>query len=181
MTQKDNENVNEDKKLDIQVGEPFISQIDYSLSREELADYCDRQMELINNGQEELATVELMMLGYALDFISFARNFVQEDIDFAEENLERFDAILETLHELLAGGGLTQDNFNDIVKKATGFFGVLILKNLGGNWVQTNVGMAINFNETNAFVYNRIARRIYNGKEDEVISFYHVITGLSSK
>ena len=175
MGQNSDESMNKPQNMNIQVSEPFISQIDYSLSREELADYCDQQMELVKSGQKELATIELMMLGYALDFIDFAHNAVQVDIDFDEENLELFDEILEALHEVSAGGGLTQENFNDIVKKATAFFGVFILKNIGGNWVQTNIGMAINLNETNAFVYNRIARRIINGKEDEVVSFYQVV------
>lgn len=117
MGQRDHENTDEPQKIDIQVGEPFVSQIDYSLSEEELDAYCDRQMELMRNGQDELATIELMMLGYALDFIDFVKNEVQTDISFAEENLGLFDAVLETLHELVAEGGLTQDDFNDVVNR----------------------------------------------------------------
>lgn len=165
----------ENSNIDIQIGEPLICQIDYSLSDQELADYFDRQMELVRNGQKELATVELMMLGYALDFIYFAKKAVHVDINFDEENLELFDAILEAVHELMVKGGLSENHFYDIVKNATSFFGVFILKNIGGSWVQTNIGTAVQVNETNAFIYNRIARRIQNGKEDDMISFYRTL------
>lgn len=59
-----------------------------------------------------------------------------------------------------------------IAKRATGYFGVVTLKNKKGNWVQSDMGMAINFNGTNAFIYNRIARRLLNGAEDDMVSFY---------
>lgn len=168
----------ENSNIDIQVGEPLICQIDYSLSEDGLADYFERQMDLVRNGQKELATVELMMLGYALDFIDFAKNAVHVDISFDEENLELFDAIMEAVHELMAKGGLSEKHFYDIVKNATAFFGVFILKNIGGSWVQTSLGTAVWVKGTNAFIYNRIGRRIQNGREDDMISFYNTLKNM---
>lgn len=175
MGQTDNENIEDRQNIDIQVGEPFISRIDYTLSEQELEAYFDKQMELVKNGQEELATFELMMLGYAIDFIYFAKNAASAEIEFGEENLNKFDMILGAIHKLVAAGKLEQENFNDLAKKAAAFFGVMILKNIGGNWAQSNAGMVINLCGTNAFVYNRVARRMYNGEEDEVVSFYQAI------
>lgn len=48
------------------------------------------------------------------------------------------------------GGRLSGEALNDIAKNATGYLGVVILKNKKGNWVQSNMGMAINFDEVNA-------------------------------
>lgn len=166
------------EKTNIQVGEPLSCQIDYSLSEKELGKYFDSQMALVRNGQEELSTVELMMLGYALDFISFAQNAAHVVINFGEESLERFDAVLEAVHVLMQKGGLPENQFYDIVKSATGFFGVFLFKNIGGSWVQTNIGPAVRLKETNAFIYNRVARRIQNGKKDDIISFYNTLKSM---
>lgn len=178
MGQTDNENAEENRNLDIKVEEPFISRIDYTLSRQELEDYFDKQMELIKSGQDKQATIELMMLGYALDFIYFAKNVANVELGLGEEDIEMFDRILGAIHKLVKQGKLEQENFNDLAKKATAFFGVLILKNLGGNWAQSNVGMVINLCGANAFVYSRVARRILNGEEDEVVSFYQAVKAM---
>lgn len=166
------------EKTNIQVGEPLSCQIDYSLSEKELGKYFDSQMALVRNGQEELSTVELMMLGYALDFISFAKNAAHVDINFGEESLERFDAVLEAVHVPMLKGELPGNQFYDIVKSATGFFGVFLFKNIGGSWVQTNIGPAVRLKETNAFIYNRVVRRIQNGKKDDIISFYNTLKSM---
>lgn len=116
------------EKTNIQVGEPLSCQIDYTLSEKELEKYFDSQMTLARNGQEELSTVELMMLGYALDFISFAKNAAHVDIHFDEESLERFDTVLEVVHVLMQKEGLPENQFYDIVKSAAGFLGVFYSK-----------------------------------------------------
>lgn len=56
--------------------------------------------------------------------------------------------------------------------------GCLVLKNIGGNWVQSGIGMRIQIKGTNGFVYNRIARRLRSGSEDKVISFYEALKDL---
>lgn len=178
MGHTDNEQTGANQNIEIQVGEPMESQIDYSMSEQELEKYVDEQMELISAGQEELATVELMMLGYAFDFIDFAKGAANVEVHFEEEFVGVFDAILEAIHKLVAAGDFSQERFNDIAKKATAFFGVLLIKNVGGNWVQSSVGMALNVRGTNAFLYNRVARRIVNGAEDDIISFYEAVKAL---
>ena len=176
--QTDNEQTEANQNFEIQVGEPLSCQIDYSMSEQELEGYFDKQMELISAGQENLANIELAMLGYAFDFIDFSKKAANVEINFSEDNVEVFDAILEAVHKLVAAGNMPQERFNDIAKQATAFFGVLILKNLGGDWVQSNVGMAMNIHGTNAFLYNRVTRRIVNGQEDDVISFYEALKNL---
>lgn len=47
MGQTDNEQTGASQNIEIQVGEPMESQIDYSMSEQELEKYVDEQMELI--------------------------------------------------------------------------------------------------------------------------------------
>lgn len=176
---KENEEVKQEaeqvQNLEIQVGEPFNSQIDYSLSDQELLEYVDQQMLLISQGQKELANIELMMLAYAFDFIDFAQRAAKTELKLTEEDIPKFDGLLQAVHNMAAEGRLPQEALNDIARNAAGYLGVVLLKNKKGNWVQSNLGMAINFNGTNAFLYNRIGRRIVNGPEDDIMSFYRTI------
>lgn len=167
-----------DNKFEVQVSEPIPCEVDYHLSKQELTEYFDLQYQLLQEGKRTQATMELAMLGHALDFIAFAENAATTQIDFSEESLGVFEAILEAIYKMFSNQAPSREDFDDMVKRATGYFGVLILKNIGGNWVQSNVGMGININGTNAFLYNRIARRLTNGREDEVISFYEALKNL---
>ena len=163
------------EQIEIQIGEPFASQINYACSDQKLLEYVDKQMQLISEGQEELANIELSMLGYAFDFIDFAKRAAQLELKLQEEDLLLFDKLLEAVHNMVIKGEISQETLNGIAKGATGYLGVVIMKNMKADWVQTNIGMAVNFNGTNAFLYNRIARRILNGAEDDMISFYEGI------
>lgn len=62
----------------------------------------------------------------------------------------KFDGLLQAIHNMVAEGRLSGEALNDIAKNATGYLGVVILKNKKGNWVQSNMGIAINFDEVNA-------------------------------
>lgn len=66
------------------------------------------------------------------------------------------------------------DFFNNVLKSATGFFGIMVIRSLGGNWAQSNVGMTIIHNVTSAFVMNRIGRFLHNGTDD-LESFYNYL------
>ncbi|MBQ4522014.1 MAG: hypothetical protein IJA10_03570 [Lachnospiraceae bacterium] len=164
--------------FELQVSEPIPCEVDYHLSEQQLADYFDLQFQLIQEGKRPPATMELAMLGYALDFLGFAENAANTKIDFQEESLGVFEAILDAIYRMYADEAPSGEDFDDMVKKATGYFGVLILKNIGGNWIQSNIGMGMNIKGSNAFLYNRIARRLTNGREDEVISFYEALKNL---
>ena len=165
-------------KLDIQVSELIPCEVDYTLSDNELSEYFDEQYRLIDEGKRQPATMELAMLGYALDFLDFAEKSANKKIDFTEGSLGVFDGILEALYKMFQQNAPSNEVFVDMVKRATGYFGVMILKNIGGNWVQSNLGMGISIKGTNAFIYNKIARRLTEGRKDEVISFYNALKSL---
>ncbi|MBQ9141463.1 MAG: hypothetical protein IJX63_06670 [Lachnospiraceae bacterium] len=167
-----------ENKFELQVSEPIPNEADYQLSKEELTAWFDEQYELLQAGKKQGVTMEFAMLGHAMDFVDFAKQATQIELDFEEESLGAFEAILEAIYELFGRRRPSNEEFVDMVKRATGYFGVMILKNIGGNWVQSNIGMGIQIKGTNAFVYNKIARRLSNGREDEVISFYEALKGI---
>lgn len=167
-----------ENKFELQVSEPIPNEANYQLSKEELSAWFDEQYQLLQAGKKQGVTMEFAMLGHAMDFIDFAENATQIELDFEEESLGAFEAILEAIYQLFQRQKPSDEDFVDMVKRTTGYFGAVILKNIGGNWIQSNIGMGIQIKGTNAFVYNRIARRLSNGREDEVISFYEALKGI---
>ncbi len=167
-----------ENKFELQVSEPIPNEANYQLSKEELSAWFDEQYELLQAGKKKGVTMEFAMLGHAMDFIDFAENATQIELDFEEESLGAFEAILEAIYQLFQRQKPSDEDFVDMVKRATGYFGAVILRNIGGNWIQSNIGMGIQIKGTNAFVYNRIARRLSNGREDEVLSFYEALKGI---
>ena len=167
-----------ENKFELQVSEPIPNEANYQLSKEELSAWFDEQYQLLQAGKKQGVTMEFAMLGHAMDFIDFAENATQIELDFEEESLGAFEAILEAIYQLFQRQKPSDEDFVDMVKRTTGYFGAVILKNIGGNWIQSNIGMGIQIKGTNAFVYNRIARRLSNGREDEVLSFYEALQGI---
>lgn len=158
------------EELKIEVGEPIPNTFDYSLSPAELDKKLSEAMTRVRAGQA-LPTNEHAMLGYALDYIDFVRNNMNVTLDFGEESLADFCKTLDALHKSFAQSPPPADFFNNIFKSATGFFGIMVIKNLGGSWAQSNLGMTVIHNGTTAFVMNRVGRFLQGG-EDDLETFY---------
>lgn len=158
-------------QTEIQVGPPIESKVDYSASREALQSCFEQWLAAVGAGEKDRADVEMVLLGYALDFIDFAKQAAEVTLTFEEDSVPALDQVLGQLHTLSEKGKIPKDYLELLVKKATGFFGVLILKNLGGNWAHSDVGMVVRLSGMNVFVYNHIARCVVSGEED-VCSLY---------
>lgn len=159
---------------EIQVGPPIQAKVDYSGSQEELQAHFDQWLASVEAGETDRADVELVLLGYALDFIDFAKKAAEITLTFEEDSVAALDQVLVQLHTLSEKGKIPQEYLELLVKKATGFFGVLILKNLGGNWAHSDVGMAVRLPGMNVFVYNHVARCVVSG-EEELSSLYQAV------
>lgn len=158
------------EELNIEVGEPIPNTFDYSLSPAELDKKLSEAMAKARAGQA-VPTHEYTMLGYALDYIDFVKNNMNLTLDFGEEYLEDYCGSLEALQKGFAQNPPPADFFSNVLKSATGFFGIMVIKNLGGSWAQSNVGMAVIHNGSTAFVMNRVGRFLQGG-EDDLKSFY---------
>lgn len=161
----------ENKEFNLEIGEPIPSEFDYSLSPAELDKCLSEQMELFKQGKRPVPTHEFSLLAYALDFIDFAKNRCAQEIDFDERCLPVFLGILNALHKMFAENPPPDEFFQTTVKQAAGYFGIVIIKNIGGQWVNTNMGMGIAYKGEDALIMNQIARFLQTG-EDAVMAVY---------
>lgn len=161
------------EELNIEIGEPIPNTFDYSLGPAELDKKLSERMAQVRRG-EAAATHELTMLGYTLDLIDIAKNNMDITLDFNEESLPDYYKLLALLQDGFAQDPPTADEFNSYVKGATGFFGIMVIKNIGGNWATSNMGMTIIHNGQSAFVMNRIGRFL-QGEKDDLSVFYNYL------
>lgn len=169
-----------DNNFDFGIGPVIQTVIDYSKTPDELVEYFDSEMEKIKKGERE-ADLELVMLGYAIDFIFFAKNAVKLTLDFEEAVIPAFDAVLDAVYRSYKENPPSQENFTDMVKRATGFLCIVIWKNLGCGYINSNLGIGVDINGKAAFVMNRVGRRLQNGSEDDIVTFYNVLKEMTEK
>lgn len=168
-------------RLDLKVSAPQPCKIDYGMSVEELKVFCDEQYKKIAAGDKEYMTGEFMQLGYALDFIDFMKEVFGVTLDLEERAVPALESFLDTISretQEAKGQKLSQEVMNDIMKKATGFFSVVIWKNIGGGFISSNIGNGVNINGTNVFLYNRIGRRLQGDASSDMVSLYETLKGL---
>lgn len=155
----------------MKVGPVEACKIDYSKSVEELTAYYDDLAKRIAGGQPELANGEFMQLGYALDFIDLVKRVFNMDLDFEETSIPKLDQIIAALSQAILTKKIPPEAGGDIMKKASGFLSVVIWRNIGGGFISSNIGYGVNINGTNAFVYNRIGRRLQGDASSDVTNF----------
>ena len=164
--------------FEIKVSPAEPCKIDYSKSIEELTAYYDDLAKKIAGGQPELASGEFMQLGYALDFLGLVKQVFNIDLSFDETAIPALDQIIAALSQAILTKKIPPEAGSDIMKKATGFLSVVIWKNIGGSFISSNIGYGVNINGTNAFVYNRIGRRLQGDETCDVTSFYNELKKL---
>lgn len=164
--------------FEIKVSPAEPCKIDYSKSIEELTAYYDDLAKKIAGGQPELANGEFMQLGYALDFLGLVKHVFNIDLSFDETAIPTLDQIIAALSQAILTKKIPPEAGSDIMKKATGFLSVVIWKNIGGSFISSNIGYGVNINGTNAFVYNRIGRRLQGDETCDVTSFYNELKKL---
>ena len=164
--------------FEIKVSPAEPCKIDYSKSIEELTEYYDDLAKKIAGGQPELASGEFMQLGYALDFLAMVKKLFNIDLSFDEAAIPTLDQIIAALSQAILTKKIPPEAGSDIMKKATGFLSVVIWKNIGGSFISSNIGYGVNINGTNAFVYNRIGRRLQGDETCDVTSFYNELKKL---
>ena len=169
------------EELKIEIGGIIENTFDYSLPPAELDKLLSSRMKFKKSvyglRNDDVLYLEYVMLGYALDFIDFVGNNFNIEINFDEENLAQYCGIMSALQRSFAEEPPSADFFDSLLKGATGFFGIMVIKNLGGNWAPSNIGMAVIHNGTSAFVMNRVGRYLQGGG-DEMSALYNVLKGV---
>lgn len=176
--QKDNGSPADSMKLELKISDVEACKIDYARSVEELIAFYDEQEKKIAQGDKEYLNGEFMQLGYAIDFIGFVQHAFRVTLDFEEGVVPAFESVLDALSKGFQEKKLGAEMFNDVLKKATGFFSVVIWKNIGGGFISSNLGYGVNIKGTNAFIYNRIGRRLQGDTASDMVSLYETLKKL---
>ncbi len=177
-TQENNGSSAEPTTFDLKVSNVEACKIDYTKSVKELTAFYDEQSKKIEQGDREYLNGEFMQLGYALDFIGFVQQVFRVTLDFEEGVVPAFESVLDAVSQGYQQKKISQEILNDVAKKATGFFSVVIWKNIGGGFISSNIGNGVNIKGTNAFLYNRIGRRLQGDTASDMVSLYETLKNL---
>lgn len=149
--------------------------IDYSSGIEMLEAYYQRQFELIKDGNTDLVTLELLMLGRALDFISFVKKRLGITLGTGESSVALFEEVIDAVNRGVVQDELFADEAGSIAKSMSAYLGLLILANIGGKWEDTENGVSVNVNGREAYVYEYIEKRLLGISETAAADFYNSV------
>ncbi|MDE5779186.1 MAG: hypothetical protein K2I10_11860 [Lachnospiraceae bacterium] len=161
-----------ENSFEIDIGKPEVMEFDYSLSALELEAFVAEKYSLIKKGKKDLVNREFSMLYDAFCYLDYCRSVLGIQLDMTEGCLEALEQSLDKIVEKMAAGSMAEEEFKQLINLATAYLGVTIIKNIGGAWVPTNAGIAVMVGGNTIFVNNRMARRMLNGKEDEIVGYY---------
>ena len=140
-----------------------------------LESYYENKYKLIKAGNTDLVTLELVMLGNALDFIAFADKTFGIKLNGNESSVAVFDEVLDALCRGIVKENLFSQSGTDIAKKAAAYLGFLIIANIGGEWEDTQDGIALKINGRTAYVEEFITKRLVSGSPLNVEGYYNSI------
>ncbi len=170
----DENNLNE-----IQLGELSPNEFDYDLPISELDKQLTEKYERLKAKKITSVSGECAMLGCALDLIEFADNNLDIQLDFSTDSLEKLRDVVVMMKESYAEEKPSDDVFTTWVNMTSGLLGCIIIKNLGGNWVESNAGMSVVVNGTVAFITNQLLGVISGANDNEnfVNDIYSLLSG----
>lgn len=158
------------KRLDTESSKSFS----YSADIQTLENYYQKQYDMIKKGNTDLATFELVMLGNALDFISFVKKSFGIYLENDEESIGSYEEVMDALNR-----GIVQKNLFDneigISKKAGAYLGFLIIANIGGEWTDTENGAAVEVKGRTVYVSDFAAKRLQSGTDLNAEDYYKSI------
>ncbi len=161
------------KRLETESGGNFS----YSSDIAALEEHYKKQSELVRKGNAELATLELMMLGCALDFINYVHGAFGIELDGSEKSVAAFEEVADGLSRGAAGTGLF-DKENSIARKAGAYFGFLIIANIGGSWIDTENGIAVLVEGREVYVLDFAEKRLESGSGLDAKEYYRTVRSL---
>lgn len=161
------------KRLDNESGKEFSYQADIST----LEHYYQKQFEMIRKGNTDLVSLELVMLGNALDFMNFVKSSFGITLDGNEKSVLAFEEVLDALSRGIINKNLF-DKQTGIAKNAGAYLGFLIIANIGGKWVDTNEGKAVVVSGREVYVMDFINKRLQNGSELNAAEYFKAVRTL---
>jgi len=100
--------------------------------------------------------------------IEITKNSFNETLDYDVKSIKKLDSIIED------GWGRNKPVMMDNVVSMFGsFLGESIIKLHGGKWESVKgIGWAVNISGLKIFPFNKVKKRIRDGKEDSITFFY---------
>ena len=120
-------------------------------------------------------TLELLMLGRALDFIHFVNKRLGITLGTDEGSVELFEEVIDAVGRGIVQEELFADGAGSIAKSMSAYLGLLILANIGGEWTDTENGVAVDVNGREAFVYEYMEKRLLGLSETSVTDYYESV------
>ncbi len=140
----------------------------------QLEQYYDRQFDMIKQGNTDLVTLELVMLGKALDFVHLVKKRLGIDLQTREASVKDFEEVIDAFTR-----GVVQDNFftdeGSIAKSMGAYLGLLMMANIGGTWEDTENGMAVQVNGRTAYVDEYVEKRLVGLSNLDALTFYNSV------
>lgn len=146
--------------------------INYSSDIASLERYYEHQFELIKSGNTDLVSLELVMLGKALDFIHLVRKKLGISLSLSEASVNTLEEIFDAFTRGVVQDDLFSEYNGGIAKSMSSYLGLLILANIGGEWTDTENGAAVNVNGRFAYVYEYTEKRLLGLSELSVCDYY---------
>ncbi len=161
------------KRLDNDKNKSFC----YNSDIAELEKYYEDRYEMIKKGNTDLVTLELVMLGRALDFIGYIRNNLGIELDNKESSVYELEEVADALSRGIVQEHLfdAKENGMDVASIASAYFGFLIIANIGGEWVDTQDGFAVTVNNRNAYIGDFMERKLLGGNDLNIVDYYDSI------
>ena len=131
-------------------------------------------------------TLKDMMAAYAEDAVDYATKSGGKVLDYSPESIAIVEDLAATLHKALPKGffgklfarGPSPAQLETMCKVLGGYVGEVIRRERGGEWSVNEELNALGLQlgpETWAFPVAKVHRRLINGSEDNLESFYRVM------
>ena len=150
--------------------------INYSGEINELEALYERQFDLIKKGNTDLVTLELVMLGKALDFVHLAKKRLGISLDTSKRSAGALEEVIDAFER-----GVIQDNVfsaenGSIAESISAYLGILIIANTGGKWEDTENGKAVNVNGRLAYVSDYVEKRLLGLSQLSVVTYFESVS-----
>jgi hypothetical protein len=130
-----------------------------------------------------------MMAAYAMDAVDHAKTACGVNLDYSAESIRNVEAVLERLHSEMPRGFLARllgrapsdETIWTMCKMYGGYIGEVVRRTGGGEWVlDTEIApgervIALRKGEGRMFPPSKVQKRLTNGSQDNVWSYFQVL------
>lgn len=142
-----------------------------------LKEYDEQKLKMDTG--DDVDTLELMFMGYALDAVDTTKELFKIDLTFEDESIKDVEIILDALSKSIQSDKPTSEQIMNFAKMYSSYIGQVIKLRWDGGWKDESEysiknGPALYVKGQHLFLLSKTHRRLINGSEDNVWHFYQV-------